>query len=353
MELLNGNFDDEKQGIDILELCEEEYPFITTRVITALPKNALKQLIGKGLGEIIFKSGTKDSIIPPFENLVEFVKQIDTEVKKRKQLRNMQGPDGSWWGKYLTKQLYITKIEEPEKYTAIWQKTKDQANRFVNGELDFCKNPEKVSVQFPQTGVPGSNPKSGWEIIELLLTHRLIALWFANIHSWDKFYYSGSSNEAYLNLTGFQAGFDRTSQAYFSTFLGLSVKGAVKEKRETLQCKIIPVNLFPEEFQWLSQIKSNNISSFTLRDVNDEFQGDFEGFISFYDGTEMDDKTTFGKAMMLLDEFAKNYPTQKKDSLKHNGLKNRFTTILDNSYATLPVEAKERIDAIKRDIFSA
>lgn len=350
MELLDGNFDDEKQGIDILELCENEYPFIVTRVITALPKNALKRLIGKGIGEIVFKSGTGDTVIPPFENLVEFVRQIDKEVQKRRQLRKMQGPEISWWGKYLTKELYITKIEEPEKHNAIWQNAANQANLFIKGELDALKNVEKISIEFKQVKETGSNPESGWEIIELLLTHRLIVLWFSAKHSWDEFYYSGTSYEAYVNLQGFQPGLEtKSSKAYFNTFLGLSAEGASDKRDVTKKCKILPKNLFIEEIEWLSEIKSNMLDFIPFREINDDF---FEIFIELMNlsGITASDDVTFGEAIKQLDDFIKKNPNEFERS-KFNQIKINLSLDLDDFYGSLPPEVKTRLDKIL-DIFS-
>ena len=350
MELLDGNFDDEKQGIDILELCEKEYPFIVTRVITALPKNALKRLIGKGIGEIVFKSGTGDTVIPPFENLVEFVRQIDKDVQKRGQLRKMQGPAISWWGKYLTKQLYIIKIEEPEKYNAIRQNAANQANLFIKGELDALKNVEKISIEFKQVKETGSNPESGWEIIELLLTHRLIALWFSAKHSWDEFYYSGTSYEAYINLQGFQPGLEtKSSKAYFNTFLGLSAEGASDKREEKKMCKILPKNLFMEEIEWLSAIKSNMLESIPLREINDDFLEIFVEMMNL-SGMRASDDVTFGEAIKQLDDFIQNYPNEF-DQSKYNQLKSNLSRDLDDFYELLPPEAKNRLDKIQ-NIFS-
>lgn len=348
MELLDGDFDDEKQGIDILELCEKEYPFIVTRVITALPKNALKRLIGKGLNEIVFKSETGDTVIPPFENLIDFVKQIDKEVQKKRQLRKMRGPEMSWWGKYLTKQLYITKIEAPDTYNSIWRNAIGIANRFINNEFDNLKESEKISVEFKQVKETVSNPESGWQIIELLLTHRLIALWFASKKSWDEFYFSGESNEAYTNLLGFQSGLQsKAFKSYFNTFLGLSVTGA----RDANKCKVLSKNIFPEELEWLSQVKSINLGAFSLRDVNDDFQGFIIHFMEVYNGTVLSDEVTFGDAMNTLDNFIQTYPDERLNHSRHNNLRRIFTNALDDFYETLPSEARTRIDMIKQNIF--
>jgi CheY-like chemotaxis protein len=350
MELLEGNLDNERQGIDILELCEKEFPFIVTRVISALPRYALKSLIGKGLAEIIFKSGTVDSVIPPFENLVDFVSQIDKEVKKKRQLRKMLGPEISWWGKYLTKQLYITKIENPDAFNSIWNNAINTANRFVNKEFDTLKDIEKISVEFKQVKEASSNPESGWEIIELLLTHRLIALWFASTNGWDEFYYLGNGDKAYTNLQGFQPGLQsKTFKSYFNTFLGLSVESNTDNSNK---CRLLARNLFSEELEWLSQIKSNNLDTFLLREHYDDLLSMLSKLIKDYNGKTIDDDISFGDAMNLLDDFIENYPDEKRITSRHNNLKNVFTIDLDDFYETLPSEAKSRIDSIKQDIFS-
>lgn len=351
MELLDGNFDDEKQGIDILELCELEYPFIVTRVITALPKNALKRLIEKDIGEIVFKSSTGDSVIPPFENLVEFVRQIDKEVKKRRQLRKMQGPEISWWGNYLKKQLYITKIESRDTFDSIWINAVNTSNRFINKKLDDLKDAEKLSIEFKQVNMTSSNPESGWEIVELLLTHRLIALWFASKNGWGEFYYSGEGSDAYTNLQGFQSGLNnKTFKSYFNTFLGLSVEKSKTDKSN--KCKVLVKNLFSEELEWLSHIKPDNLDTFLLSEVNDDFLEIFIYFMKEYNGIEISDDVTFGEAMNSLDDFIQQYPEERLEQTKHNSLKRIFINSLDDFYEKLPSELKSRIDSIKQNIFS-
>jgi len=348
MELLDGYFDDVKQGIDILELCENEYPFIVTRVVTSLPKNALKRLIQKGIEDIIFKNGTGDTVIPPFENLVEFVKKIDNDVQKRRLLRSMPGPEISWWGKYLTKQLHITKIKKPDEYNVIWNNAINLANRFIKGELDNLNEVDKISIEFKQVSEVANKPASGWEIIERLLTHRLIALWFSSVHSWDEFYYSGDGVDVYANLNGFKHGLaDKTFKSYFNTFLGLSVESTSYNNRY----KILPKKLFPEEYEWLSKTKSDNLDHFLLREINDVFQGIMIYFMKEYNGIQLSDDVTFAEAMNRLDEFVLKYPGEKKENSKHESLKNIFTRDLDEYYETLPSEAKNRIDKIKAEIF--
>jgi CheY-like chemotaxis protein len=348
MELLNGDFDDEKQGIDILELCEKKYPFIVTRIISALPKNALTILTGKRMGEIVFKSSMGDTVIPPFANLSEFVKKIDKDVQKRRQLRRMKGPEISWWGKYLTKQLYITKIENPGKYKNIWDKAMEQATRFIKGELDNFMEDEKIGIEFKKVKETVSNPESGWDIIDLLLTHRLIALWFSSKNAWKDFYYNGFSDDAYVNLRGFKQGLDTKSyKAYFNTFLGLSV-----ESKNSGMLKIIPVNFFPEEQEWLSQVRSTNLESLLLRDVNDDFQGMLIDFMKAYSNKEISDEITFGEAMKLLDNFIEKYRDEKFVRSKYEILKSKFMRELNNFYGLIPSEAQRRIDKIKTEIFS-
>ncbi len=348
MELLDGNFDDEKQGVDILELCENDYPFIVTRVITALPKNALKKLIGKEVGEIVFKSGLGDSVIPPFENMIEFVKQIDIDVQKRKQLRKMQGPVLSWWGKYLTQKVYLTKIEEPEKIELIWDNARVNAMRFINGEFDSSKNSDKLSAEFKRVNDPANKPELGWEIIELLLTHRLIAFWFAAQKSWDEFYYSGNGEDVYTNLNGFQDSIKkRTYKAYYNTFLGISYKKIPKNPHK---CQVIPMNLFPEEIEWLSQNTKTNFESIPLYEINSDCNDVFLQLMKTYYTRDINDDVTVGETIQYLDKFIADYSEGRCDPTKLNSLNSIFDNEVYNYETSLPKELKARLDRVKNEI---
>ncbi len=261
MELLNGHFDDVIQGVDILELCRTQYPHIVTRVVTALPRNALTKILNFDIGKIIFKNSSSDKLIPPLENLLDFAEKIDFEVNKNNELRCLQGPRLSWWGKYLTQQLYITKRDDKAEYEQIWIKVKHKVDAFVSGNFDDVNESEKVCISFPKNQTIIKKPDSGWLFIEQLLSHRLIALWFSNQKSQGEFRYSIDSNSdlyegSYVNQPGFQTGLSsKEYKTYFNTILGLSVaKLVVDHQPENIKYKIIQKDLFPEEREWLTNI---------------------------------------------------------------------------------------------------
>ncbi len=352
MELLDGNFDDEKLGIDILELCEREYPFIVTRVITSLPKNALKRLIGKGLDEIIFKSSNTESVIPPFENLVEFVQHIDKEVRQRKVLRSMPGPKGSWWGKFLTKELYLKQLQKPEEFTSIWNNAKNKATSFLNGELDHSPNQDKVSAELKQVNETVKNPESGWEIVELLLTHRLIAIGFAAKHNWDEFHFTGDSHEAYVNHAGFQKGMEsKPYKAYFNTFLGLSVTGGSDKREEYQKCKINHKDFFPEEIKWLAERQPDIVQGFLLSEIDESFYESLSKFMEVYNDISISKNVTLGDTLLLLDNFISEYPDEKNNEEKYRKLKYIFDWQLFDVPDQLPPEIQTRLTKMKGEIF--
>jgi hypothetical protein len=352
MELLVGNFDDEKLGIDILELCEREYPFIVTRVITSLPKNALKRLIGKGLDEIIFKSVNSESVIPPFENLVEFVQHIDKEVRQRKMLRSMPGPKGSWWGKFLTKELYLKKLQQPEEFTSIWSNAKNKATSFLQGHLDHAPNQDKVSASLKQVNDTSNNPQAGWEIIELLLTHRLIAIGFAAKHNWDEFHYSGDSQDAYVNQPGFQEGMvSKPSKTYFNTFLGLSAPGGSDKRGERSKCRINPKDFFPEEIEWLTEHQPDIVRQLSLTDIDESFHESLSEFAAVYNDSSLSKDATVADAILLLEKFAEEYPEEKSDEKKYNELKYVFNWKLFDLIESLPPEIQSVLKKMKEEIF--
>ncbi|HBX51707.1 MAG: hypothetical protein A2275_15200 [Bacteroidetes bacterium RIFOXYA12_FULL_35_11] len=343
MELLSGDFDDDFQGIDILDYCGNEHPYLVTRIVTSLTKTGLKTLTGKGLDEIIFKDVNTENIIPSFENLPEFVNKIETEVVKKRQLRKMQGPQLSWW-KILTRQLYLFKINNPEDYNDLWLKAKEDAAKFIDGVFD-CKNEsEKLSSEFKTTKDTSDNPESGWSIIQLLLTHRLISLWFGVKKNWDSFKFNGSSNEAFANQSCFKTGIEKKSpKAYFTTFLGFSGEGF-----STNNCKIIPRNLFPEEISWLCQKRAGSILSLQLNEICDDFLSVLEKIISLYDKTNIPDDISVGNALHIFENLLHDYNNGKIDNHRLSEIRKQIEPDeIDYFYDQIPVEFKRIIDSIR------
>ena len=353
MELLNDKFDDMIQGIDILELCENKYPHLVTRVITALPKNALKQLTGKGFDEIIFKDSVNESVIPPFENLVKFVSKIDLEVKKRKKLKSLQGPKLSWWGKHHTRKLYLLEINDPKKYSALWNDAFLKADAFINGEFDNLPNVEKLSIEFKAVKDTVDNPESGFEIIDLLLTHRLIALWYVVVKSKGKtFYWKGDDSTEYSSQLGFQDGLDsRTAKAYFTTFLGLSGKKLPNTSDGDQKCTMLLDNLFPKEYEYLTKYSVESISNILLCDINRDAFDFIQEFFKKYNKREITENINYSEVLELLSNFRTEYLDLTFDKKVHSSLKECVEEHYEYFSDSIPSDLKSIIKEIKDEIF--
>jgi CheY-like chemotaxis protein len=346
LELLQDSCDDEKMGIDLLELCEAEYPFIVTRVITALPKNALKRLFGRSFDEVIFKSFGADTVIPSFENLIELVTEIDKEVEQRRKLRLMQGPNISWWKRSLTKSMYLMKITNPDEYISKWRVAETLAQMFWDGEFDRKPDEEKLSTQFGQVLQTIEDPVRGMEIIETLLAHRLIVLGYAAKRRWKAFDF-----DEFADQQGFNSGIQTKSpKAYLNTFLGLSGSGFADKPQTGSKCTILQKDLFPEELNWLGRFNPGELNEYPLLEVNPDFHNFIILFFETFFGTDIDEDIRYGEAIQLLDTFILEYPEQKMDKVKHPKLKRIFEMDYRAFRDEIPTEALERMERIREEI---
>lgn len=351
MELLDGNFDDEKLGIDILELCDQKFPFLVTRVITALPKNALSKLIKRtNLGEIIYKSSNSESVIPPFENLVEFVQQIDKEVKKKRLLKSMRGPINSWWGKYLTKELYLVQLNNRTVFDSIWKGAKETAEKFLNGQFDKLSENEKLDAEFKRIKEISNNPESGWEIIELLLAHRLIVMAFAAKNRWE-FYYAGDGKDVFTNLPGFKKDITRPSRVYFNTILGFSAEGTAPGWEERLRCSIIPKNFFPEETEWLGTIKEEFLDKLLLESVNEDLY-DFIEKLGSTNGIKTNpEETSYEEGIGILKSLVQKARNGTLDGKAKAAMKSVYKLDYEFLPEDLKPEPKQLIEQLKSELY--
>ena len=337
MELLYGNFDEEKQGIDILELCEAEHPHLVTRIITALPKNAVKKLLGVIEDNIIYKGGEGDGVLHPLENIYDFVEKIDEDVARHKVMRSMTGPANGRFKKCLTKQLYLKKMEDIDEYTAIWNDAKSLAKRFIDNELDALAEDEKVPINFGRQ----DNDENGWQIVRTLLTHRLITLWSSSSSRDNTIcYFESPGGSAYVDCPGFQSGMEnKSAKSYFTTHLGFSAPGASSQGGKDCDCKIVHQDLFPEERSWLEKYKPGISQETKLEDIDFYFNGMFMEFFNTYNGNNnLDENTKFGDAIMMLNKFISSEKYSGLDSNLLNNLADIFNDYYGEYYN------KENID---------
>ena len=257
-------FDDVKIGIDILELCEEKYKHIVTRVISGLPKNSLKNLLNKNMDHVIYKSESPNYVIPPWEGLDDFVKKINAEVKSRK---NLRGKYPKLYGSLLE---YLTGLDADIR-KKLFDKSKEKANAFLKGDLNNLLEEEKVSTVFGRSVREDKN----WELIIL---HRLIVLGYSK---GEEFLFcnkdaDGNTIEGFVIHDGFRKeekedGMSKKSpKRHLNTDLGFSFNSA-KDQREKCLCKVKLDYLLDEEKTWLYSHNEDVFDHTRLRDIDDEF----------------------------------------------------------------------------------
>lgn len=262
LELIKDGFDDNIQGIDIIEYCQEKLPHMVIRIITSLPRQVVSGMLDVSLACILFKENHQKDKVQVIADAGEFSERLSQDIISSRKIFTMDGPSLSWWGKSLTQKINLFKRDTPSRYDRLWNDAFSSAENFISGSLNDAEEDQKISVSFPKNQSIIKEPESGWKIIQQLLTHRLIALWFSQIKYPYGFKYSGGDHHfgeapSYAEQPGFQSGLEtREYKSYFNTLLGLSIK---KLKQKDGQKQLLTINaiaLFDEEKQWLQSFLS-------------------------------------------------------------------------------------------------
>ena len=246
-------FDDAKIGVDILELCESKCPHMVTRVISGLPKNALKDLINKDVSEMIYKSDSPNYVIPPHEDLDNFVKNINAEIKVKRKFR------GDFPELFCFLGQYVSKLGDSER-ESLFKKLCKRAGEFLELEpASTVPENKKIDANFGRK----TNVKSR-ERWELIILHRLIVLGYSKGKAFDF--------DKFARHHGFVDGMhSKSSKDYFNLRLGLSVAGAKSNRNEECMCKVNLRCLLDEEINWLDGRDDKITDSMLLIDADSDF----------------------------------------------------------------------------------
>ncbi len=265
MELLEDGFDQPVMGVDLLEFCETYAPEIATRVISALPRRALRTLLNKHHSHILPKN--KSGSLSASDNLTPMFKSLKKEIEKNKKHSNRSGPLNGPFGedqktgkpKALKNLYYKIKLESPDKHQKMMQAIQRKAEAFFSGELDALD----INCDFGRLENLGR--EENVDILELILLHRAIAL----LHNKEngKIFY-GEFDTKEVDKAG-KAVFKGLNNGYcdkFSPRLGDNAKGYFLSKLgfngnwnkavgSRLYQEISETNLFPEEEKWLAAVQ--------------------------------------------------------------------------------------------------
>lgn len=258
LELLEENDDlyQPVHGLDIIDYCRREHKRLVTRVVTALSRRGLRDLVGVEKSHILFKTGG-GSILEANDNLAEIIDEMVNDIKKNQQNDPKKGPVRGAFEKGFFDMYYELKKEKPEHFGRLMQKARTTAETFVlhySHASDYWNTPaHKIDVAFPSNRNIGQRAARRDEaLFEMLMVHRHIMLAYAKYLDFDRFTYSFDEAEKRDQLRlhpAFLKPLPKAATTYFSTNLSMSI-----EVNRAGHCQIVQPNedaLFPEEKAWL------------------------------------------------------------------------------------------------------
>jgi len=189
LELLEADkrFDQPVQGIEVLEYAEQKHPHIARRVITALGRRGVRELLpGMSIQDILFKSLLVQGNDPLF---LEFLEKLLRDVDLRRVLQDMPGPDSTLWadvskearqqdskGGGFKRFYYQLKVEDPERFGKLWREINDTIERIRAEDPDLKVDASFVQTEAARSMIGSANRESLIGFLQKLLTHRAILL---------------------------------------------------------------------------------------------------------------------------------------------------------------------------------
>lgn len=263
MELLqqqNNNFDQDIQGIDVIEYIKENHPHIVIKVISHLPRRGLHMLLGDilNVSDLKYKSmlleGNSDFIS-------DLVTEIQREIDLRRTFQRLRGPSNTLWGNFsrngkqpggrLKQFYYDLRAIHNKEFEQMWE------------EIDIIiekvlKEENKINSQFPQVGKRN-------EIAEMPLQKSLGYLreLLINRMFWIKKLYSGSQEE--------KVSFEDYKKYFGEKFLLFSTDAKRINQYASLTGFSIRMNLFDNHFLKFNQFLEEELSRIKESDTKSNF----------------------------------------------------------------------------------
>lgn len=189
LELLEADkrFDQPVQGIEVLENAEEKHPHIARRVITALGRRGVRELLpSMSFQDILFKSLLVQGNDPLF---LEFLEKLLRDIDHRRVLQDMPGPDSTLWadvskeakqqdskGGGFKRFYYQLKVEDPERFGKMWRAINETIECIRTEDPDLKVDASFVQTEAARSMIGTANRESLIAFLQKLLTHRAILL---------------------------------------------------------------------------------------------------------------------------------------------------------------------------------
>jgi len=264
LELLKkqSKIDQEIQGIEILDHIRSNCPHIVWRVITALPRKGVKELIDVDLNRILHKNQLE--IYGHNEVIEKFISDIEEQIEDNKFLLRMRGPKGRLWdattstgrpGGRFKNFYYDLKNSYAALFSEMWEKINEEWEEIALKQNDEIKvstifirrKDEPHFIMNPKTPI-----KEKVEKLKTIIMHRL--LFFYHFEPGDNVIYR-DRNMGY-NSKGFWDGDIPASPRAYAGILGISVRNLPQDNaQQILTFEFREYNqLFPEENSILKKI---------------------------------------------------------------------------------------------------
>lgn len=189
LELLEADkrFDQPVQGIEVLEYAEQKHPHIARRVITALGRRGVRELLpSMSIQDILFKSLLVQGNDPLF---LEFLEKLLRDIDHRRVLQDMPGPDSTLWadvskeakqqdskGGGFKRFYYQLKVEDPERFGKMWREINETIERIRAEDPDLKVDASFVQTEAARNMIGTANRENLIAFLQKLLTHRAILL---------------------------------------------------------------------------------------------------------------------------------------------------------------------------------
>ncbi|MCC6460097.1 MAG: hypothetical protein IT260_06485 [Saprospiraceae bacterium] len=265
LELLeNKHYDQSVTGVDLLDYCEKYDLGIATRIITALPKRGLSELVEKPGKHILYKNHF-DSILSGNNNLDLFFKELEQEIKENATKRMRPGPTVGPFAETKSLRHYYFECWDHKRNELLetFREAQDIAEQFVQQMLPD----QSIPTEFARIKNFGNNT-SDQSLLPQILTHRAIVLRLAAQNGREINYGffdltdSGKSgkklrrtnlHQGFCDHQAFEKPLGNDPKAYFQTKLGFNGRWEnIVGSRLIVQIQF--KNLFDPERDWLKSL---------------------------------------------------------------------------------------------------
>lgn len=263
LELLDETyrFDQEVQGIDILEYTSKNLPHIVRRVITGIGRKGVKELLPEmETQDIMLKSHLE--LFGRDETFVEFIEKLKSDVKKQSVFLEMKGPDDTLWADFsrqggkeggkFKRFYYELKLNE-SLFSEVWAEVASVVGKMLKNEdiivpcsFEKTVNAKKLLNEFTY--------EKRITFLKQLLIHRLY--WISKFRN-DQFIIFKDEEDkenSFYHLPFWDGNLLNNPKQYFP-YLGfgysyLDPRSPVKESYR-ITFKFNFKKLFPEEIEYL------------------------------------------------------------------------------------------------------